>query len=390
MNNRRLIVPLLFVCCSVLLASQEHAPQPLPPPELQAAIDRLGSLDFSTRMNAARAVRRAPPAQAVPALVQAVADHPDGYVRFRALVLLTGFDDPRTTDLARQVVNDPNDRLRTVAYAFFENNPDPAMVPTLLSALDRETAEFVRPALIRALAAEGDDARVRETLLREVGRGEDFFRSAVIEALGDHRATYAFESLVAIARLDGPLQNDALLALGRLGDRRAIDTLAALQRGAPRDIQPSIAAAMCLLGVDCPAQLTYLTDTLTFADKNPGFQELLRNTVVGLAALATAGHDEVLKPLFDVGVPSQDPPRAPMALGAGTTAIRNPASSLAFLEKYQNREEAIDLIGEGFDMLEEDYQEERFFVTVRHAYWQAAEDSATRQVAERLIQKLEF
>ena len=136
----------------------------------------------------------------MPALLQAVAEHVDGYVRYRALVLLTGFNDPRTTDAMRESLVSPNDRLRTVAYTYFEYNPERAMVTQFLTALDKEQAEFVRPALVRALAAHGDDPRVRAALLREVGRGEDFFRSAVIEALGDFKAAYAFDALVASPR----------------------------------------------------------------------------------------------------------------------------------------------------------------------------------------------
>src|SRR4029079_7465976 len=89
----------------------------------------------------------------VPALLRAVAEHADGYVRYRALVLLTGFNDPRTKDAMRESIKSPNDRLRTVAYSFFEHNPDRAMASTLLTALEKEQAEFVRPALVRALAA---------------------------------------------------------------------------------------------------------------------------------------------------------------------------------------------------------------------------------------------
>ena len=56
----------------------------------------------------------------------------------------------------REALTSPNDRLRTVAYSFFEHNPDPSMVTQrLLAALDKEQAEFVRPALVRALAAHG-------------------------------------------------------------------------------------------------------------------------------------------------------------------------------------------------------------------------------------------
>jgi hypothetical protein len=41
-------------------------------------------------------------------------------------------------------------------------------------------------------------------------------------------------------------------------------------------------------------------------------------------------------------------------------------------------------------MLEEDFEEERFFAAVRKAYWAAPDESATRKVADTLIQKLEF
>src|SRR6185295_230585 len=79
-------------------AQEPSAPQAVPAAQLQAAIDKLGDLDYATRTNASRTVRRTPGTQAVPALLQAVAEHADGYVRYRALVLLTGFNDPRAKD----------------------------------------------------------------------------------------------------------------------------------------------------------------------------------------------------------------------------------------------------------------------------------------------------
>src|SRR6202163_3328815 len=235
---------LCSLCVPCVTAQEPPAPQAVPAAQLQAAIDKLGDLDYPTRTNAARTVRRAPASQAMPALLQTVAEHADGYVRYRALVLMTGFNDPRTKDAMREELASPNDRLRTVAYSFFEHNPDRSMVPALLAALDKEQAEFVRPALVRALAAQGDDQRVRPALLRDVGRGQDFFRSVVIEALGDYKARYALDAVTAIAKLDGPLQDDAALALGKFGDKRALETLAGLQRTAPRAAQPSIATAI--------------------------------------------------------------------------------------------------------------------------------------------------
>lgn len=374
----------------LVAAQQERGPQPISEQELQTAVDRLGNLDFSTRMNAARSIRRAPATQAVPALIQAVSHHADGYVRFRALVLLSGFNGARTPDVVGSVLNDPNNRLREVAYAWYEHNPNPSMLPQLLQALEREQDEFLRPALVRALAARGSDPRVRDTLLLDVRRGQDIFRSAVIEALGDYRAAYAVQPLIEVAMLDGPLQDDAVLALGRIGDQRALETLAGLQRSAPRDNQPVIAAAICLLGVNCGAHEKYLADTLRFAVQNPGYQGLLRGTASAITALASRGSQVALQLLFDVAIPSENPARAPLALAVATAAIRNTPLLLTGLETYPNRNAAIELLAEGFDMLEEDLNEELFFVTVRHAYWQAADRSPAREVAEALVQKLEF
>src|SRR4029077_12031885 len=105
------------------------------------------------------------------------------YVRYRALVLLTGFNDPRTKDAMRQSLASPNDRLRTVAYSFFEREPDPSLLAPFVAALDKEQGEVVRPALVRALialvAVDADPGVIaaRQALARDVSRGENFFRS---------------------------------------------------------------------------------------------------------------------------------------------------------------------------------------------------------------------
>ena len=387
-------VLILSVVC-VLGGERAHAQEPAAPQavsreQLKNAIDKLGDLDYSVRTAAARTVRRTPAAQAVPALLQAVAEHADGYVRYRALVLLTGFNDPRTTDAMRDAIRSPNDRLRATAYSFFERHPDPAMVPSFVEALDNEVGEFVRPALVRALAAHGSDARVQRVLVREVGHGQNFFRSAVIEALGDYKALYAYDAIVAVAKLDGPLQVDGAIALGKIGEKRAVEVLSALQQSAPKTAQPYIAAAICLLGINCGSHENYLIETLRFSDKNIGFQELLRGAASGLGALAVAGHTEAFEALVEIGIPSRDPTRAPVALALGTVALRNTTLTLAALEKDPEPAPAIALIGEGFDMLEEDLEKERFFALVRRTFWQSAAVSPTRRLMQALIGKLDF
>jgi HEAT repeat protein len=395
-----LIAVLGAMCAGLAVFAQQPSVEPSGPQnvtaeQLQAAIDKLGDFDYDIRTAAARTVRRTVPAQAVPALLRAVAEHADGYVRYRALVLLTGFNDPRTNDAMRESRTSPNDRLRTVAYSYFEHHPDRAMIGDLLAALEKEQGEFVRPALVRALAAHAaafDDPRIKATLLQEVVRGEDYFRSAVIESLGDYKALYAYDALTGIAMLDGPLQDDAALALGKLGDKRALATLATLQRTAPRQAQPTVATAICLLGVNCASHENYLIETLKFTDRNLGFQELLRGAAAGLGALAIAGgHDQAIDELLIVGVPARDDTtRAPVALALAAIALRNTPVMLSSLARQGNRDAAIGLIAEGFDGLEEDLDKETFFAATRRQYWAAPEGSPARQLMQTLIGKLDF
>jgi HEAT repeat protein len=381
---------LLLLLPAFTRADAQERREPVTAEQLRAAIDRLGSIDFPVRMGAARTVRRAPAALAVPALTQAVDGHTDGYVRFRALVILAGFNDPRTRSLMSEALNDANDRLRTVAYSYFGHNPDQAIQPRLLEALKKEESEFVRPALTRALAAYGSDPAVRQTMTGLVVSGHDLFRSEVIQALGDYRAAYALNAITEVAKLEGPLQDDAILAIGKIGEKRSLEPLAALQRTAPRAVQPAIAAAICLVGSNCDAHQRYLVESLRFAIANIGHQELLRSAAKGLAALASSGREQAAAALIDLGAPTRDPARAAIVLALGTVALRNPPVMLKVLEAQEDLKPATELLGEAFDMLEEDFEEERFYVTVRRGYWQAAEGSPTRKVADALIQKLEF
>jgi HEAT repeat protein len=369
---------------------QKDAREAVSPAQLAAAIDKLGTLDFTERMTAARTARRADASLAVPALLKAVESHPDGFVRFRALVLLSGFNDPRTRDIMRGALGLQNDRLRAVAYTYFEHNADPAVVPKLLAAVPVESSEFVRPALTRALASYAADPKVRETMAGLVMKGQAFFRSAVIEALGDYRATYAVAPITEVAKIDGPMQVDAAIALGKIGDKASLPTLARLQQSAPRESQPGIAAAICLLGVNCESHEPYLANTLRFAIANIGYQELVRGSAAGLASLAVSGREPAAAELIRQGAPTRDPARASIVLNLGTIALRNTPSMLKVLQGEGMLEPGSDLLREAFDMLEEDFEEERFFVSVRRAYWQAAAGSPARTVCETLIRKLEF
>src|SRR4029079_17951815 len=252
--------------------------------DLATQISSLSSLDYSTRMNAARTLRRLPATEAVPALADAVRKHRDEFVRYRAFIVLSSFNDRGTGELARGLLRDPNDRLREVVYKFFEAHPDPSTVPTLLSALQTEQAEFVRPAVVSALAAFGDDTRVQRALVGEIGRGLDFFRSAVIEALGRRHAAYALDGIEAVAKLQGPLQGDAVIALGRIGGPRAVAFLASLPAPAGQPFTLTLRAARCMAGESCAAAI----EAITTAVATPSVPAaVLRAGVSGLTAVAT-------------------------------------------------------------------------------------------------------
>ena len=360
------------------------------PAELAKAIDTLGSFDYATRTASAKTVRRAPLDVASKALIDAARKHKDEYVRYRALVLLAGLGESAAADLMRAALTDRNDRMRMVGAAWFEHRPDPAVLPQLIAGLEKENSEFVRPALTRAVAAHAKDPRARDVLLPLVMRGEDFFRGAVIEALGDYGGTFALASIADVARLDGPLQDDAITAIGKLGDQSMVGLLVELQKTVPRELQPTLSASLCLLGRNCELHDRFVKDNLKFAASTSGYQPLLRGAVHALGMLARRGRDDALTALLDAGVPASDPARESIALGVGLVALRSPEVLLRVLETRKDLDGAVSLMQDAFDMLAEDFEEERFYVAVRRSYWAAPDGSPRRRIAEALIQKLEF
>jgi hypothetical protein len=380
---RPLSTPLFLV---VFLAAAVPAfSQGAPAGELQRRIDALSAFDYAMRTAAARAIRRVPAAEAVPALSQAVRSHADQYVRYRALILLSGFNDPSTAALMRGLVGDRNDRVREVVYRWFERNPDPGLKAALLQAVITEQAEFVRPALIRAVAALPEDEDVRRTMIAEAGRGLDFFRSSVIEALGEHKAAYALDAVAGVAVIEGPLQDDAVMALGRMGERRAAVTLVSLKTP-PQEVMPALQAAQCMLGDRCAERLAWLAEAARNQATRP---EVMRAAFTALGAVAAHGNAEAIDVLFGL---EGDRLRRDLALAFSGFALRRPDLALAWLGRAPDatRARAIELLREGFERLEEDFTEEQFYGAARSAYWAAAEGSAVRSLTATLIDKLEF
>jgi len=383
--SRRLALAFALTLAAVLTAAAQQPSSP----DVTGAIDRLGNFDYATRMNAARSIRRVPGAQAVAALAEAARGHRDQFVRYRALVLVTSFDDRKTPDLMKSLMRDRNDRVREVAYRWFAAHPEPAMSSALLALLQTEQAEFVRPALISALAALGSDPQVQRALVTEAGRGLDFFRIGVIEALGERRAAYALETVAAAAKLDGPIQDDAVLALGRIGGARSAEVLASISPKGP-EVVTSMHAAHCMLGKDCAGSVKTLLESA--ADPRAGSQPA-RAAIAALAAIAAKPEPAAITALLSLAQSSTPGIRDAAAIALSAVAVRVHGPMLAWLDALADeaaREAAYTLLRDGFERLEEDFAEEEFFAAARAAYWSASEESPTRTRIAALIDRLEF
>ncbi len=59
-------------------------------------------------------------------------------------------------------------------------------------------------------------------------------------------------------------------AIGQIGDKRGLPTLVTVQRAGERELQPTIAAAICGLGNNCDGHARFVRESLDFAARNPG------------------------------------------------------------------------------------------------------------------------
>jgi hypothetical protein len=382
----RLLPFLLVLLVAATFEPRARAQAAAAAPDLKQNITNLASLDFPVRMQAARLIRRTAEAQAVPALKEAARRDANEFVRYRALVLLTAFNDRGARDLMNELIRDRNDRVREVAYKWLERNPDPQLAGALLMALQTEESEFVRPALVGALAALGSDMTVQRAMIAEIGRGLDFFRSAVIDALGRHRAIYAVDGIAATSKLEGPLQDDALLALGRIGGTRATMAIGEFTGGTPEAAQ-MIRGVRCLIGEMCGEHIAAL---VAAASSEEGRPSTIRGAIDALEAVAQSRNETALSALF--GLAKNSALRESVAVAVASVALRQPDWIVERLNAADGptRESVITMIKDGFDSLEEDFDEEQFFASVRAGYWRATDGSAGRSLAATLIQRLEF
>jgi hypothetical protein len=102
-----------------------------------------------------------------------------------------------------------------------------------------------------------------------------------------------------VAKLDGPLRDEAVIALGKMGDTTTLPMLSGLQKNGPDEVQPSVAAAVCLLTSNCTVQEEYLKKTLAFASARENTPALLSRVAHALGGLGATTRPAALGILFD-------------------------------------------------------------------------------------------
>jgi hypothetical protein len=178
-----------------------------------------------------------------------------------------------------------------------------------------------------------------------------------------------------------------VLALGRIGDRRALATLAAITTPSAA-LTPVLQATQCMLGSMCEARVEWLITTAGSVAARP---EAVRGAIAALGALAQ--QDAAARAaLMKLAQRAPERLRSEIALALSGVALRQPDTVIAWLAGAADdeRTRAVDLLREGFESLEEDFAEEQFFAAARAGYWNAADGSAARTIAAALIDKLEF
>ncbi len=247
--------------------------------------------DFRVRRDAAGALAQHGPdaAPAAEELARLLYD-PSPFVRDRALVALTAIGSPRATEavLAFLAVVDPGARDQVLvalgqlgsesvvdAVAPYAEDPDP----------------FVRRAAIEALA--GCGARGARTLRRLLDASEPSTRCRAAVALGLAGQSEDLERLRPMADQDPDphVRACAIGALGRLGDREAVDRLAVILGDPESPANGTAADALALVGSTQAAAV--LVDALPrFGyDDNPALRALIAlGDIARVEMLASLGH----------------------------------------------------------------------------------------------------
>jgi HEAT repeat protein len=202
-----------------LVAAEALGKMGLPaiPPLIQALKDR----DEDARLAAAWVLGKIGDPQAVLALLEALKDDKDEWVRYQMKEALVEIGMPAVPALLEALKGEDVRDVRQAAAEVLGEIGDPRAVPALLEALKDEDVRDVRRAAALALGEIGDPRAVPALL--EAIKDEDVYWAAAraLGKIGDPRAVPALLE----ALKDQRMRLSATEALGKIGDPQALPAL---------------------------------------------------------------------------------------------------------------------------------------------------------------------
>ncbi len=171
--------------------------------------------------------------------------------RYWAAVTLGHFDGPRVLNALLAASHDPKRHVREGAFVSATASTDPGFTDRLLTALAEDKYWRVRQLAGYSLATH-DDPRINAALIAALKDPDENVRAAAADSLGKRHATEAVEPLIDCLHGKTALDHQqAALALGAIGDPRAIDPLREMRdHSAPHSYGDSIVAKQVLAALD--------------------------------------------------------------------------------------------------------------------------------------------
>ena len=158
-------------------------------------------------------------------------------------------------------------------------------------------------------------------------------------------------------------------------------------------MQPTISAAFCLLEVDCERQEAYLkTDARVRGRRTPTASRCCAASSTRSAMLAVGGRDLGAHRAVRHGrgrAASRRVRRSRWVSASSRCGSRRSPSTCSTTRRTRSAD-AIELFRDAFDMLSEDFEEERFYVEIRQRVLVGAGRLGPSPSGRALIDNLEF
>ena len=258
----------LFACRAVGVALLFSGAEPV--------VRMLDDIDEEIRAAALSTLARLGHGPGLPAMLRCLDDE-SPRVQGAAIEAMSRMDSRAVTEAilaSPQIANEH----RPLALAIMRENPHPSQRAFLEASL-RDGSEDTRCAAVATLAAQpGSD--VVATLEPLLADRKVSVRREVIAAIGNHRCERARELLLALVERDPETRADAIRALRRVGDDRAVPRLIALFAACTTAEQIAVVDTLGLL--EAPGAEPFLARQLGHPDA-----DVRRHVAAALARLGT-------------------------------------------------------------------------------------------------------